>query len=71
MQFTHRRDLGVSATVSDHSDHPLSGEMLKSIVETLSTVLTLCLHCRSPDPPAGKLQTQSEISIVATALVEI
>ncbi|XP_026660825.2 uncharacterized protein LOC103708084 [Phoenix dactylifera] len=51
--------------------HPLAADLLRSLSQTLSLTLPLALHCRSPDPPAGKLRTQSDIAAVAATLAQL
>ncbi|XP_010929628.1 uncharacterized protein [Elaeis guineensis] len=64
------------AALDDLSDlpshsHPLAEDLLRSLSQTLSLTLTLALHCRSPDPPAGKLRTQSDIAAASAALEQL
>ncbi|KAG1370185.1 protein spotted leaf 11 [Cocos nucifera] len=51
--------------------HPLAEDLLRSLSQTLSLTLTLALHCRSPEPPAGKLHTQSDIAAASAALDQL
>ncbi|MQL87466.1 hypothetical protein Taro_020001 [Colocasia esculenta] len=62
------------ASLDDLSDlpnldsNPLSTDLLRSLNQTLGAALDLSLRCHAPDPPAGKLRTQSEISAADGAL---
>ncbi|XP_068666145.1 U-box domain-containing protein 4-like isoform X2 [Aristolochia californica] len=62
------------ALLSDLSDfpslssNPLSADLLKALSQTLSDALSLAILCESPNPPIGKLHTQSNLDSITTQL---
>ncbi|WOL02557.1 hypothetical protein Cni_G11276 [Canna indica] len=51
--------------------NPLAADLLRSLAQTLSPTLALALLCRSPDPPAARLRTQSDIAAASAALYQL
>ncbi|MED6113672.1 hypothetical protein PIB30_073032 [Stylosanthes scabra] len=43
------------------ASNPLSIDLLRSLSQTLQHALSLAQHCHSPNPPNGKLKTQSDL----------
>ncbi|KAG6478083.1 hypothetical protein ZIOFF_061515 [Zingiber officinale] len=50
---------------------PLVADLLRSLSQTLSSALSLAAICRSPDLPAARLRTQSEIAAASAALYQL
>ncbi|XP_020702088.2 uncharacterized protein LOC110113755, partial [Dendrobium catenatum] len=46
----------------------LSDDLLCFLSQTLALTLSISNQCRNPDPPAGRLQTQSELAAAAASL---
>ncbi|KAJ0971201.1 hypothetical protein J5N97_019160 [Dioscorea zingiberensis] len=61
----------IAALPPDSLSHPLFSDLLKTLPETLALTLTLSLHCSSPEPPAGHLQTLSDLSSAAAELARL
>ncbi|OAY66997.1 ARMADILLO BTB ARABIDOPSIS PROTEIN 1 [Ananas comosus] len=64
----------LSSAVGDLSNlaaNPLASELLRSLRETLALALAIAEQCRSPDPPAGKLRTQSDLAAASDALKQL
>lgn len=59
---------GLSALPTDSLSHPVFSDLLETLPETLALTLTLSLHCASPEPPSGHLQTLSDLSSAAAEL---
>ncbi|CAD5177894.1 unnamed protein product [Musa acuminata subsp. malaccensis] len=54
-----------------HSPNPLASDLLRSLALTLAPALALAIRCRSPDPPAARLRTQSDIAAASAALHQL
>lgn len=50
---------------------PLVAELLCSVLQAASFALDLAVLCRTPDPPAARLRTQSDIAAASTALQQL
>ncbi|XP_074564585.1 uncharacterized protein LOC141821113 [Curcuma longa] len=50
---------------------PLVDELLCSLLQAASSALDLAVLCRTPDPPAARLRTQSDIAAASTALEQL
>lgn len=46
----------------------LSQELLSHLSQTLTSILSLSNQCRSPDPPFGRLRTQSDLAAASASL---
>ncbi|CAL9770878.1 unnamed protein product [Musa acuminata subsp. burmannicoides] len=51
--------------------NPLAADLLRSLAQTLAPALDLAAHCRSPEPPAARLRTQSDIAAASAALHQL
>ncbi|PKU74502.1 uncharacterized protein LOC110107440 [Dendrobium catenatum] len=49
----------------------LSDDFLCFLSQTLALTLSISNQCRNPDPPAGRLQTQSELAAAAASLDQL
>ncbi|CAL9118722.1 unnamed protein product [Musa textilis] len=51
--------------------NPLAADLVRSLAQTLAPALALAIHCRSSDPPAARLRTQSDIAAASAALHQL
>ncbi|KAK7316851.1 hypothetical protein RJT34_00606 [Clitoria ternatea] len=64
---THLTDFS-SEFPNASTTNPLSLHLLHSISQTLNDAVSLSQHCQSPNPPNGKLKTQSDLDSLLASL---